>query len=114
MARSLSISLCAIQRDLLSRARDFLNENTVTAASFGELQEAIAARKFVWAGWCGQTACELAVKEKTGATIRNIPLERDGSGGSCVSCGQPSEGAGTRFAETIFEPRLMVRQKAQM
>src|SRR5205823_8220994 len=48
-------TLCAIQRDLLSRARDFLNENTVTAASFGELQEAIAARKFVWAAWCGTT-----------------------------------------------------------
>jgi len=90
--KAVADTLCAIQSDLLTRARAFLKDNTVFAASFGELQEAIAARKFVWADWCGQAACELAVKEKTGGTIRNIPFEREMRAGACVNCGQPSDG----------------------
>ena len=89
-AQAVGDTLRAIQADMLARARRFLAENTVSADTFAELQEAIAARKFVWAGWCGQTACELAVKDKTGGTIRNIPLDREQRSGACINCGQPS------------------------
>jgi prolyl-tRNA synthetase len=58
----------------------------------GELEEAIKARKFVWADWCGQSSCELEVKAKTAATIRNIPNERELRPGKCINCGQPSDG----------------------
>jgi len=95
-------ALKAMQGDMLARARKFQQDNTVAAGSFEELQEAIAARKFVSAGWCGDGACELKVKEKTGGTIRNIPargghapekvFERELGAGSCVNCGKPSEG----------------------
>jgi prolyl-tRNA synthetase len=91
-AQAVGDTLQAIQADMLARARDFLRDNTVTAMSFEELREAIAARKFVWADWCGRTECELAVKEKTAGTIRNIPFEREQRPGACVSCGQPSDG----------------------
>jgi prolyl-tRNA synthetase len=84
--------LKTIQADLLSRAREFLKDNTVTAANFDELREGITGRKFVWADWCGDVACELAVKEKTGGTIRNLPFDRELRPGSCVSCGRPSDG----------------------
>jgi len=84
--------LATLQADLLARAREFLASNTVNAASFDELREAIAARKFVWADWCGRRECELAVKEQTAASIRNIPLDREQRSGSCINCGQSSEG----------------------
>jgi prolyl-tRNA synthetase len=90
-AKAVGETLHAIQAALLTRARGFMNDNTVTAATFEELREAIAARKFVWADWCGKSECELAVKEKTAGTIRNIPFERDQRGGLCVSCGQPAD-----------------------
>ncbi|MDE3077560.1 MAG: proline--tRNA ligase, partial [Chloroflexota bacterium] len=91
-AQAVGELLQGLQRDLLGRARDFLASNTVNVTDMEEMQEAIAARKFVWADWCGQMSCELAVKEKTGGTIRNIPLERDLRPGRCVYCGQPSDG----------------------
>jgi len=46
----------------------------------------------VWADWCGRAQCELEVKAKTAATIRNIPFERELRPGSCVNCGQASDG----------------------
>ncbi|MHB8619852.1 MAG: proline--tRNA ligase [Chloroflexota bacterium] len=85
-------TLRGIQANLLNRARRFMDANTVSVASFEDLAEAIAERKWVWAAWCGSGTCELAVKEKTAATIRNIPLQRELRPGSCVNCGQPSEG----------------------
>jgi prolyl-tRNA synthetase len=84
--------LRTIQTDLLTRAREFLRDNTVTAENLDELAEAIGQRKFVWADWCGRTECELAVKGKTAATIRNMPHDRELRPGSCVNCGQPSDG----------------------
>lgn len=90
-AKAIGEMLHSIQSDLLTRARKFLQDNTVSAGSFDELSEAIAARKFVWAPWCGKTECELAVKQKTAGTIRNIPFDREKAGGSCINCGQPAD-----------------------
>jgi prolyl-tRNA synthetase len=82
----------SIQKELFARALQFREENTIHAASFEELKEGITQRKFVWADWCGETACELSIKEKTMATIRNIPLDRELRPGTCVECGKPTEG----------------------
>jgi prolyl-tRNA synthetase len=90
-AKAVGETLRQIQVDLFSRARKFLDDNTVSASTFAELQEAIAARKFVWADWCGKTECELAVKEKTAGTIRNIPVGREQRSGACISCGEPAD-----------------------
>jgi prolyl-tRNA synthetase len=90
-ARAVGETLQAIQADMLARARAFLDDNTVTAGTFSELQEAIAARKFVWAQWCGNTACELEVKARTAGTIRNIPFDREQRAGACINCGQPAD-----------------------
>ena len=94
LADVVSELLRTIQDDLLARARDFMRDNTVTVtgSSLGELEEAIGQRKFVWADWCGQASCELAIKARTAATIRNIPFEREERPGLCVNCGQPSDG----------------------
>ena len=42
--------------------------------------------------WCGDGDCEKAVQEETKVTIRNLPLVRDETPGSCVHCGKPSIG----------------------
>ncbi len=79
-----------IQKDMYERAKASLVENTRVAHSFDELADLIETKRgFVLAGWCGGTACEAAVKEKTKATTRNIPLEqRDDVPDTCVVCGE--------------------------
>ncbi|MCL4516672.1 MAG: proline--tRNA ligase [Firmicutes bacterium] len=82
-----------IQKEMYERARGFMAENTRPAATFEELAEIIENKRgFVQAGWCGKAACEAEVKEKTKATIRNIPLEQPDNGPRhCVCCGEPAQ-----------------------
>ena len=46
---------------------------------------------FVYAGWCGSSACEAQIKEETKATIRVLPDEEFRSAEAptqCLKCGQ--------------------------
>ena len=45
---------------------------------------------FVYAGWCGNPACEASIKEETKATIRCLPDEEFRSAempAHCLRCG---------------------------
>ncbi|MBI4507396.1 MAG: proline--tRNA ligase [Chloroflexi bacterium] len=87
-----------IQRSLLDRARRFRDEHTARAATVAELEEVVEERRgFVWAPWCGEAACEAAVKERSGATIRNIPFDRPDDRQACLVCGR--EGSAVLFAK---------------
>lgn len=46
---------------------------------------------FVKAMWCGDEACEDAVKEKTGVGSRCIPFEQEHLADTCVCCGKPAK-----------------------
>ncbi|HEX3028958.1 MAG TPA: proline--tRNA ligase, partial [Clostridia bacterium] len=46
---------------------------------------------FIKALWCGDQACEDAVKEKTSATARCIPFEQEDKTGNCFCCGKPAK-----------------------
>ena len=46
---------------------------------------------FVKAMWCGDEACEDAVKEKTGVGSRCIPFEQENLSDTCVCCGKPAK-----------------------
>ena len=46
---------------------------------------------FVKAMWCGDEACEDAVKEKTGVGSRCIPFEQENLSNTCVCCGKPAK-----------------------
>jgi prolyl-tRNA synthetase len=46
---------------------------------------------FVYAGWCGDAACEAAIKEETKATIRVIPdpeFRSPDAPTRCLKCGR--------------------------
>jgi prolyl-tRNA synthetase len=47
---------------------------------------------FAWCHWCGDGDVEMQIQEETGATIRNIPLDREAETGACVRTGRPSPG----------------------
>lgn len=46
---------------------------------------------FVKAMWCGDEACEDAVKEKTGVCSRCIPFDQDAVDTKCVCCGKEAK-----------------------
>ena len=46
---------------------------------------------FIHAMWCGDEACEDAVKEQTGAGSRCIPFEQKILSDKCVCCGKPAK-----------------------
>ncbi|HEY7515341.1 MAG TPA: His/Gly/Thr/Pro-type tRNA ligase C-terminal domain-containing protein, partial [Vicinamibacteria bacterium] len=82
------VLLLEIQRDLLEKARRFVEVNTTRARTYSELKEAMTSRRgFVLAGWNGDPAVEARIKEETKATIRVIPLEEREA--PCVVTGQP-------------------------
>ena len=84
--------LDTIQKDMYQRALAHREENTRVAKTWEEFTDIIGSKQgFVKAMWCGETACEEAVKEETGATTRCIPFEQETLGNVCVHCGRPAK-----------------------
>jgi prolyl-tRNA synthetase len=83
--------LAEIQENLLKRARTFRDEHTSEAADWQQFTSAMEGRPgFVIAAWCGDAACEAAIKAETQATLRNIPLGSPRVDTTCVRCGNPA------------------------
>jgi prolyl-tRNA synthetase len=79
-----------VQRTYFQRASAFLRSHMVAADTLAELEGAIRDRRgFVKTGWCGEQSCEDAIRERTGASPRLMPLD-DLSEGDCLVCGKPS------------------------
>jgi prolyl-tRNA synthetase len=88
--------LARIQLDMLATARDRLDRNSIRGTidynRFKEVMEGDAA--FVYAGWCGDPACETRIKEETKATIRVLPDEEFRSAEAparCLLCNRPAK-----------------------
>ncbi|MSQ23807.1 MAG: proline--tRNA ligase [Chloroflexi bacterium] len=89
LATRLPALLDDIQHALFERALAFRESRTHQISSIDELAAQIEQeRGFFWAVWCGSAACETAVKTRTGATLRCLPLEGGDGVGPCLVCGQ--------------------------
>ncbi len=80
----------AIQQNLFDRALKMREDNTYTLDDYGEFKAVLEKGAFIRAHWCGSGDCELAIKEETKATIRNIPFNEPEESGKCIYCGKPS------------------------
>ncbi|GJM21532.1 MAG: proline--tRNA ligase [Planctomycetota bacterium] len=84
--------LDGVQAEMFERAKVFRDENTHTASSYDELKTILAEQGgFVRAYFNQSAEREEQVKNDTKATVRCIPLEQSGGGGTCVVSGEPSE-----------------------
>lgn len=90
--------LATIQQDMLTAARKFMEDNSLSAATMDEMEEIITKKRgFVYTWWCGDEACELEAKERMAATIRNIPLDQGAARekapkqAKCVHCGREAK-----------------------
>jgi len=95
VAAELETLLVTIQDDMLAAARTRREAHSIrggiTYDTFREIMDGEGA--FVYAGWCGDGACEASIKEETKATIRVLPDEEFRSPEAprtCLKCGRPS------------------------
>jgi len=81
-----------MQSDMLERARAHRDAHTYKATNMEEFEKIlIETPGFIKAMWCGEEACELEIKEKTGATSRCIPFEQEHIADTCVCCGKTAK-----------------------
>jgi prolyl-tRNA synthetase len=77
LAERLPALLDQIQHDLLESARRFRDENTTPVASIDDIAAHFETRRgFVALPWDGDAALEARIKERTGATLRCVPLDQ--------------------------------------
>lgn len=87
----IQLELTAIQQQLLDRARAFRDAHITPVNSWEEFENVLDTKTgFVAAHWDGTSETEEAIKEKTKATIRCIPLNNPEEKGTCVLTGKPS------------------------
>jgi prolyl-tRNA synthetase len=92
LPETVSEVLDTMQKEMLERARNHRDSHTSSAADFEEFKDAVANKPgFVKAMWCGDRACEDAIKEQTGATSRCMPFEQEELAETCVCCGKKAK-----------------------
>ena len=80
-----------IQQNLYNRALAFREDNTAKVDSWDEFVRLLDEKPgFISAHWDGTAETEEAIKEKTKATIRCIPLNNLQEEGKCILTGKPS------------------------
>ena len=80
-----------IQQNLFDKAAAYRDSHITKVNTWEEFISVLDTKGgFVSAHWDGTAATEEAIKEKTKATIRCIPLNNEKENGSCVLTGAPS------------------------
>lgn len=83
--------LAEMQQNLFDRAKAYRDAHITKVDSWAEFQEVLESKGgFLYAHWDGTTETEEAIKDKTKATIRCIPLGWEAEAGACVLTGKPS------------------------
>jgi prolyl-tRNA synthetase len=83
--------LVEIQQNIYDKALAFRDSNIRKADSWEEFEKLLdGPGGFISAHWDGTPETEEAIKEKTKATIRCIPLNNEKENGKCILTGKPS------------------------
>ena len=90
VAETVGQALRDIHTALYQRALAFREANTYQPKDYEEFKQ-VMEKGWAISWWCGDTACEAAIKEDTKASTRCIPLEQPGGEGTCIRCGRPAK-----------------------
>jgi prolyl-tRNA synthetase len=83
--------LVEIQQNLFQKAKSFRDGHITAANSWEEFIQLLDEKGgFIAAHWDGTPETEEAIKEKTKATIRCIPMNNVPEAGTCILSGKPS------------------------
>ena len=87
LTQSVKDILDKIQNNLYNQAKNFRDNNTHSANTYGEFKDIIKNGGFVRCGWDGKQETELKIKEDTKATIRCIPFNENPKDLTCIFSG---------------------------
>ena len=80
-----------IHNEMYEKAYDHLNKHTSKVTTYDDFKEKLEkVGGFVEAPWCGDTECELKIKEDTAATSRCIS-DHEVHGEKCICCGKEAK-----------------------
>lgn len=81
-----------IQQAMFDKAKAFRDAHIIAVDNWDDFEKALEGEGgFVSAHWDGTAETEEAIKQKTKATIRCIPLNNPQEAGTCVFSGKPSK-----------------------
>ncbi len=84
-------ALAALGQSLFDRAAENRARRTWSAATMEEVLSHAEENGYIQTMWCGERACEEAMKEKAGLTSRCIPFVQEHLGDVCPVCGKPAK-----------------------
>jgi len=91
LASHISQLLETIQQAMFDKALAYRNQHITRVDTWEEFERTLSEKGgFISAHWDGTAATEEAIKEKTKATIRCIPLNNAPEEGKCILTGAPS------------------------
>ena len=93
LEKAVSEKLVEVHDGLYKKALENREKKTYACKTIDEIVSTLEANGdgFVKAMWCGDEACEDAVKEKTGVGSRCIPFDQENISDTCVCCGKPAK-----------------------
>jgi len=81
-----------IQKNMYTKAKTYRDEHITKVDDWNEFEKILDEKGgFISAHWDGTRETEEAIKEKTKATIRCIPLNAEQENGKCILTGKPSK-----------------------
>ncbi|MBR9703321.1 proline--tRNA ligase, partial [Candidatus Woesearchaeota archaeon] len=92
--KKISALLETMHTDMFAKAKKEASAMILTPKNYEDFKKNIKDRKVNYCAHCGNDACELAIKEETAATTRNIPLGKEAEpkkGFVCIKCGKAAE-----------------------
>jgi prolyl-tRNA synthetase len=92
LAQRIPQLLNEIHQNMFSKAKTRRDSMTYVVKDMKEL--AVLAKTkpgFYKSMWCGDQACEIAIKEQFSLTNRCTPFDQENLGDKCVVCGKPSK-----------------------
>ncbi|HYH14005.1 MAG TPA: proline--tRNA ligase [Flavisolibacter sp.] len=91
LAQHIQTLLEEIQQNMFNRAKAYRDEHITSVDTWEDFVKVLDEKTgFVAAHWDGTEETETAIKEKTKATIRCIPLDNVQEEGKCILTGKPS------------------------
>lgn len=83
--------LQSIHNDMYSAAKERMDSRIKKAADMTQLKTVLDDGCFAKVDWCGETDCEVEIKNKLAATTRNMPFDQSDIGKKCVCCGKKAK-----------------------
>ena len=84
-------ALEALAKALYDRALENREARTFAATTMDEVLELVKTKTgFIKTMWCGDLACEEAMKEQAGLSSRCMPFEQEHLSDVCPVCGKPA------------------------